>query len=327
MAHRRSEQHLQPRRLRARAATAVALSATLVLALSACAGTARPAPRAAGDPLLVVTTISIFADLARAVGGADVEAVTVVPVGGDPHTYEPRPSDARLLAGADLILTNGLGLTPTLDPLVDAAGRKVPVVVLSDGLTPIVQEAGTYAGDPDPHLWMDPTLVRHYVANLTDGLTRIAPDRSSQFTAGAAAYQAELDRLDRWIHDRVATIPPGNARLVTTHDAFRYFTARYPIERTGSVFDVSTESEPSATDLAELVAKIRSQGVPAVFVETTINPQLMRRVARDAGTALGEPLYGDSVGEPGSGAETYEEMMRTNTRHIVTALGGTVSEP
>ena len=279
---------------------------------------------AAVDPATItaVTTISILADFVKAVGGAHVRVDTIVHVGGDPHVYEPTPSDARRLTEADIVFRNGLGLERWLDKLIGGSRPDRPVVTLTEGLVPLVQESGTYAGDPDPHMWMDPALANRYVERARDALAALDPARAADYERNARAYLAELADLDRWIATRIASIPPANRKLVTTHDAFRYFGVRYGLEVVGTIWSISTEREPSAAEIRRLVDAVRHQRVPTVFVETTINPKIMEQVARDAGVEVGLPLYGDSVGAPGSGAETYVGMMRANTRAIARGLGG-----
>ena len=172
---------------------------------------------------------------------------------------------------------------------------------------------------------MDPVAVRRYVDTISSALSDLDPAHAEDFRRNARRYRQRLDRLDEFVAVQLSTIPAEQRRLVTTHDAFRYFGQRYGLEVAGTIWSVSTEREPSATEVATLVDTVRSQGVPAVFVETTINPDLMQQVARDAGVVVGPPLYGDSLGEPGSGADTYLGMMRANTAALVTGLGGSAT--
>lgn len=170
---------------------------------------------------------------------------------------------------------------------------------------------------------MDPTLARRYVERVRDVLAARDPGHAADYEKNARAYVERLALLDRWIAERVSSIPPQKRKLVTTHDAFRYFGGRYGLQVVGTIWSISTEREPSAAEIHRLIDAVRSQAVPAVFVETTINPKIMEQVARDAGVEVGRPLYGDSVGAPGNGAETYLGMMRANARAIVAGLGGT----
>ncbi len=287
-----------------------------LVALSACAAAPNP-PR--GRPK-AVATINILADLVSQVAGDRVEVVSLIPVGGDPHTYEPVPKDVQKVAESQLVFTNGLGLEKWLEELIENAGGRQVTVVLTRGLRPAIQTEGRYRGDPDPHLWMDPMFAKKYVENARDALVRFDPEGRATYERNAARTLRELDALHAWIQERVARIPPHRRKLVTTHDAFRYFGQRYGFRVVGTIWGISTEDEPSAQEIARLVDRIRAEGVPAVFVETTINPKLMERVAREAGVRVGEKLYGDSLGPPGSEANTYGKMMRHNVRAIVEAL-------
>ena len=177
---------------------------------------------------------------------------------------------------------------------------------------------------PDPHLWMDPTLVALYVARIRDALAAIDPAGAGEYRRRADGLQVRLRELDAWIARQVATVPPGRRLLITTHDAYRYFGRRYGVRVVETVWGISTEEEPSAADLARLFDGLRRYEVPA-FVETTINPKLMEELAAQAGVRIGGQLYADALGPPGSGAETYTGMMRHNVETIVAALRGQAS--
>ena len=300
------------------AATAIAV---LALASTGCDDGDVAAEEAAG-PLSVVATMSIVADLTEQVGGDLVEVETIVPTGADPHTFEPRPGDARLVEQADLLVSNGAGLEERwLSDMLERAGARH--VALAADLDPRRFEEGDDAGEPDPHMWNDPLLVRDgYLPALTDALAEALPrDAAEEVAARAEAYTADLDELDAWIADAVATIPEDHRKLVTTHDAFAYFGQRYGVEVVGTLYGVSTEVEPSPAEVAELVDAIRDEGVVAVFIETLTSPELMERVASEAGVELGDDLLGDSVGEE-PGTDDYLGMMRANVGAIVEGLGG-----
>lgn len=284
--------------------------------LAGCA--AAPAP-GAGQPK-AVATINILADFVARVAGERVEVTSLIPVGGDPHTYEPVPRDVQRVAESQIVFYNGLGLEKWLEELLENAGGRRVSVELTRGLRPAIQREGRYRGDPDPHLWMDPVFAKKYVENARDALAAFDPPGRATYERNANRYLGELDALDAWIKEQVARIPPHRRKLVTTHDAFRYFGQRYGFQVVGTIWGISTEDEPSAQEIARLVDRIRAHGVPAVFVETTINPKLMERVAREAGVRIGEKLYGDSLGPAGSDADTYVKMMRHNVRAIVEVL-------
>lgn len=298
-------------RLRGLAAVlAVVLAA--VLALSGCGAGLAGAESPSGDRLRVVTTMSVLADLVERAGGDAVEVRSLTPVGGDPHTHEPAPSDARAIAEADLVVDNGLGLSPWFEPLAEGArepvlrlGERVGAALLAD------------SGEPDPHLWMVPPTAAAYVDAVAAELARLDPAGAEGYRARADAARAELTALDAELRAAIETVPPGDRLLVTSHDAYGYFADHYGIEVVGSVVGASTESEPSARSVAALVDLVREREIPTLFLETTVNPALLERVAADAGARLGDPLYGDSVGPPGSGAEDYEGMLRATTEALV----------
>ena len=304
-----------PARLHMTFGRAVAMAAACVLGLL---GAPADAAGAEERPL-AVATISILADFVRAVAGDRLEVTSIVHVGGDPHTYEPVPSDARRIADADVVVRNGLGLERWLDRLI-ATNAKVRVVTATDGLAPRLQADGAYRGHPDPHLWMDPLLAVSYVRNIEAALTERFPLHSVDFAQRARRYADRLEALDREITGTLAGIERERRKLVTTHDAFRYFGRRYEVEVVATIWGISTEREPSAREIRNIVDGIRKHDVRAVFFETTVNPALMLRIAEETGIHVGAPLYGDSVGPPGSGADTYLGMMRANASAVAEGL-------
>ncbi|CAN5262090.1 zinc ABC transporter substrate-binding protein [soil metagenome] len=293
------------------------LIAALAVATAGCGG-GQGGTAAADGPLQVVATMSVFADFAEAVGGDLVTVDTLVPIGGDPHTYEPTPADSAAITDADVVIDNGLGLSPWFDTL--AGNVEGELVILTDG---IAAEAVADAGEIDPHMWMVPDYVdRGYLVAIQDAFATADPDNADTYAANADAYRDTLAALDAELTEEIARIPADNRKLVTSHDAYSYFAAAYGLEVSGSVVGVTTEEEPSARAIADLIDVIRAKGVPTIFVESTVNPGLIQQVARDAGVEVGAPLYGDSVGEAGSGAEDYAGMMRANVSAIVAGLGG-----
>ena len=259
-------------------------------------------------PLTVVVSMTVLADFVGQVGGEHVEVISLVPTGADPHTHEPTPADARTVADADLVVANGVGLEPWFDRLVATAG--VDVVWATDGLDAEVVDDED--GRADPHLWMAPRLAIGYVRTIADALADAVPDHAEELRANADAYAAELA-------DTLAAIPEERRVLVTPHDAYAYFAEAYDLE-VATVVGVSTEEEPSAAGVQAVVDVVRQRDVPTVFVESTVNRAVIDRIATDAGVDVGDPLYGDSVGEPGSGADSYVGMMRANAAALVDGL-------
>ena len=287
----------------------------LTLTLAALTACSAPASSSTNGLLAVVVTTSIIGDVARQIGGDRVSVKVLLPIGSDPHAFEPRPQDVAALTDADVVLVNGLGLEATLQPLL---GNARAVVTVSDGITalPFAGEKGGL----DPHVWQDPNNVIIWANNMANAFAKADPSHADEYAANAKAYIAELTSLDAWIKEQVAQIPEANRKLVTDHEDFGYFTARYGFQQVGAVVpSVSTESAPSAQELAALEDAIRSSGVKAVFVGSTVSPDLSRRVADDTGVKL-VYLFTDSLSAAGGDAESYLAFMRHNVNAIVEAL-------
>ena len=294
--------------------TLVALLSAAVLVVAACgAGAGTSSTRT--TTLSVVATTTVFADIVRNVGGDRVTVTSIIPAGVGPEDYEPKPDDAKKLLGADLIVSNGVGLDDFLDKLVTAAGEGAATrLVLGDGIPTI-----TVDGEPNPHFWLDPSLVSgHYVPAITDALTKLDPAGGPTYQADAAAYTTQLEALDAADKTKIETIPPANRKLVTFHDAFPYFAAHYGFEVIGVIL-ANVGQEPSAADLAALVQKVKAAQVRAVFSEAQFSPKLADTLAQEAGiTSVVTTLYNDTVGPPPT--DTYLKMMAWNVDEIVQSL-------
>ncbi len=287
----------------------------LTLTLAALTACSAPASPSTNGLLAVVATTSLIGDVARQIGADRVSVNVLLPIGADPHAFEPRPQDVAALTDADLVLVNGLGLEATLQPLL---GNARTIVTVSDGIPalPFAEEGGGL----DPHVWQDPNNVIVWVRNIRDAFAQADPAHADEYASNAETYIAELTALDAWIKEQVAQIPEANRKLVTDHEDFGYFTARYGFEQVGAVVpSVSTGSAPSAQELAALEDAIRSSGVKAVFVGSTVSPDLSRRVADDTGIRL-VFLFTDSLSAAGGDAESYLAFMRHNVNAIVEAL-------
>lgn len=271
------------------------------------------------DPPLVVASASIFADMAEVIGGGLVSVKSVVPIGGDPHTYEPTPADARLIASADLILVNGLTFEGWMNELIANSGTAAEVSTITRGLSTI--ESEDYANSSDPHAWMSAKNGLTYAANVRDALIRLDPENAEVYRFNANIYLGQIKDLDNYIQSEIARIPDKQRILITSHDAFRYYGRRYGI-RVEAAMGTSTDAEVQTDDVARLTNTVRESGVPAIFVESTINPKLIRQIATDNGVIIGGSLYADSLGEPEGEAGTYLKMLRHNTDMIVAGLLG-----
>jgi zinc/manganese transport system substrate-binding protein len=277
--------------------------------------------QATGGPLNVVATFSILGDFAKNVGGDRVSVTTLVGPNSDTHVYTPTPSDAKKIADAKLVIVNGLGLEGWLPRLVKSSGSKAATVVATKGIaTRKIEDGHDHGpGDADPHAWQSVLNAKNYVANIRDALIAADPAGADAYKANAAAYLAKLDALDREIREAVVKIPPERRSVISSHDAFGYFAAAYGIKFIAPQ-GVSTESEPSARDIAAIISQIKKQKIPAVFLENVSDPRLMRRIAAETGANIGGTLYSDSLTDEKGPAPTYIDMVRHNIKALTSAL-------
>lgn len=295
--------------------------ALVALALMGCGG--ESSPDASERSPSVVTTSTILTDLTAQVGGDAIELQGILQPGNDPHVYEPVPQDTIALEQADLILYNGYNLEPGLIKLIQGTGNGAAAVAVGEVVEPLNFE---YQGQrqPDPHVWGDVENAIAMTEAIRDALIEVSPENADVFSANAQQLIADLATLDRWIGEQIATIPADQRQLVTTHDAFQYYAQAYGLTVPGTLIGISTEEQPSAQTVSQLVEAVRAAGVPAIFAETTINPALIQTVAEEAGVRLAaQELYADSIGAPGSDGDSYIKMMAANTCTIAVALAGT----
>ena len=295
---------------------ALALLVVTVL-VAACGGPgATPAP--SGDTLKVVTTTTVLADLVRQVGGTRVDVFSLVPKGGEVHTFDPTPTDVKRVAGARLLFANGLGLDDWLTALAQDAGTDAVVVRLGEDLPGVTYLAGDGDGEaPNPHVWLDAAYAARYVDRIEAALSQADPAGAAGYAAAADAYRARLESLDAEITARLGELPSTSRVVVSFHDAFPYFAAAYGLTVAGSIVDAPGQ-DPSAGDIADLVATIRSGGARAILAEAQFNPRLAETIAAETDAIVVTDLYSDSVGD--APAETYEGLMRWNTDRLVAAL-------
>jgi ABC-type Zn uptake system ZnuABC Zn-binding protein ZnuA len=288
--------------------------------LGGCGSTDSAADTGALD---VVASASFLSDIAQNVAGDRFEVRSLVPLETDPHSFEPTPSDLRDVATADLLIVNGGGLEGSLLDTLENAGGDATVVDASAGLAGRTPQPGEPAleGEADPHFWLDPVLVKTYVATIRDAFVAADPAGAAEYEANAAAYQQQLDELDAWIAAQVAEIPETRRKLVMNHTSHGYFADRYGLEIVGTVLPgASTGETPTARGLSDLVRAIDSSGARAIFVEIDEDPDLARQIAAETGVAVITDLLDHSLTEPGGRAPTYIDMMKYDTRRIVEAL-------
>jgi zinc/manganese transport system substrate-binding protein len=276
-------------------------------------------PSYAQDKLKAVATFSILADFVKNVGGDRVEVQALVGPNSDAHVYQPSPSDAKMLADAKVVFTNGLGFEGWIARLIKASGTKAPMVIATKGVKPRKADDDHGHGDADPHAWQSVANARIYVANIRDALVEADPAGKGAYAANAAAYLAKLDALDAEVKETVAKIPADRRKIITTHDAFGYFGAAYGVAFIAPQ-GVSTESEVSAKDVAKIITQIRTQKIPAVFLENITDDRMLKRIGAESGARIGGTLYSDALTDEKGAAPTYLDMMRHNMRQLAAAL-------
>jgi len=274
--------------------------------------------RAQAAPLPVVTSISPLADLIGNVGGDRVQVTALVPVGGDPHDFDPSPEDVITVANARVFFVNGLGQERFLEGLLESARpADLRVVTLSEAITPLRSGEGPEA-PPNPHAWLSVANAMAYVERIRDTLKEVDPEGAATYEANAARYLAELTALDEEIKAMVGTIPPEQRYLVTFHDAWPYFCERYGLTCVALV-GATEEAQPSALEFAAVVDLVRAHGIKAVFGEEGFSDRLVEPLARDTGARFVAGLLADTLGA-GEDANSYAKMMRRNAERIVAAL-------
>ncbi len=300
------------------------LSLAVLLPELASCGTA-PAGTQAPARLQVVAIESFLADITRSVAGNRAQVGSLIPIGVDPHVFEPVPQDIVKLSQAQVIIANGAGLETWLQRIIANTNDKAMLINASAGLTPRTASAGEAGSasstNVDPHFWLDPIDVIQYVENIRDGLSQADPQGKTVYDQNAAATIAQLQALDAWIRQQVAAVPPERRLLVTNHEDFGYFADRYGFRILGTIIpSFSTDSSPSPHQLAQLVDSIKAAHAPAVFLEAGVNPQLADEIARETGVKVVTGLLTHSVTAADGPAPTYIDMIKYDVNAIVGAL-------
>jgi ABC-type Zn uptake system ZnuABC Zn-binding protein ZnuA len=303
---------MAPRRLIAALVVAVAAAS-----LAACGSGGGEAHAPGGGPVVVATTTQV-GDFAREVAGDRAAVRQILQPNSDPHEYEPRPSDARAVMGAAVVLRSGGGLDAWLHGVLQNAGSDAKTVTLIDAI-----HARQGEGETDPHWWQNPRNAIVAVGEIRDALVAADPAGRDTYVANASAYLAKLRTLDRSIASCMAQVPAAQRKLVTDHDALGYYADRYGITVIGTIIPaLSTQAQASAGSVARLVRTIRDAGVSTIYSESSVNPKLTRAIARDAGATVGPALYADSLGPKGSAGATYVGSLEANTRALISGFSG-----
>ncbi len=274
---------------------------------------------APGMKLTAAATTTQIQDFVTNVGGDRVTVVGILKPNVDPHDYETTVEDANTIAKAGIVFVHGVGLDSWMDKTVKGARVKAPVVTVTDGITPLKGDENEPAGDP--HIWFDPTQVQVMVTNIANALAKVDPPNASAYQANAKAYGAKLTQLDDQLKGIFGQVPKEQRKLVTNHDAFQYLARRYDLTIVGAVIpSLSDSAEPSAKGVSDLIDTIKKEKVKAIFAESSANPKVAQQVAKETGITIVDTLYGDTLGEPGSAADSYLKMMIYDATTIANAL-------
>jgi zinc/manganese transport system substrate-binding protein len=269
----------------------------------------------------VVASFSILGDMVRNIGGDRVNVTTLVGADGDVHAYEPTPAAAKAVGDADLVIVSGLGLEGWLDRLIKASGYKGVIVVASTGVKTRKMKGENNNGQPvaDPHAWQDIENGRLYVHNIAQALMSVDPSGAAIYKDLADDYSETLDKLNTWVKSEFSAIPEQKRRMITSHDAFGYLGDAYAIDIL-SPMGLSTESQPSAGEVKNLIRQIKKEKITAVFVENISDPRMIGQIAKESGATVEGELFSDALSKPDGPAPTYAGMFKNNVTKIVAAM-------
>jgi len=287
--------------------------------------------QAAEPAMPVVASFSILGDLVSQVGGDRVKVDVLVGPGADAHVFQPKPAQAKTVAQAKVVFVNGLGFEGWLPRLLKSANVKAKPVIVSAGITPLDSQEAEPTGkhghghdhhdEQDPHAWQSVANTVQYVSNIAQGLCAADAAGCDSYRKNAAAYTAQLNKLDSNIQTAWAAIPPAQRKVITSHDAFGYYASAYGVKFLAPQ-GVSTDSEASAKGVSKLIRQIHAENIRALFVETISNPRLIEQIGRETGVKPAGELYSDTLSATGGPAATYLDMMRHNTRLLTGAITG-----
>jgi zinc/manganese transport system substrate-binding protein len=278
---------------------------------------------AAAQSLPVTASFSILGDWVKVVGAERVTVTSLVGADQDAHVFEPKPTDAKAIKQSKLLVINGMGFEPWAQKLAKSANYQGVTLVASNGIKPLVPNAekGKHHdhAEADPHAWQNPQNVIVYINNIAGTLSKLDPAGASSYQSNAQAYIKELQALDAWAQEQFASIPADKRKVITSHDAFGYFAARYNIQFLAAQ-GTSTEAEPSAKQVAKLIKQIQREKIKTVYVENMSNPKLLAQLSKDTGASVGASLYADALSAPDQSGATYLKMMRHNVSQLAAGM-------
>lgn len=273
----------------------------------------------------VVATTTILCDLIKQVAQNTINLTCLISPGQDPHVYQPKPEDRQAIEEAKLIFYNGYNLEPGLIKIIKATKNSTPKIAVAQLAVPKPQQFRENGRRVvDPHIWHNANNTTSMVEVISNNLKKLEPNNAATYSDNASQLKNQLIQMDSWIKSRIASIPPKQRKLITTHGAMGYYTKAYGLSLAGVLKGISTEEKATDRQVKNLVKDVQQAKVPTIFVETTMNPEIIQSVAQEAEVKVSErELYTDGLGEPGSDGDTYQKMMVANTRTIVEGLGGT----
>lgn len=287
--------------------------------------------KAESEKMKIVTTYSIIYDITKNIVGDRAEIYSLVPIGANPHEYDPLPEDVIKTTDADLVFYNGLNLeegNSWFKKLIDIAGKSdegAPVYRVSEGVEPIYLESKELQNEVDPHAWLDLRNGIIYAENVRDALIVVDPDNEHVYRENAQTYIAQLEELHQRTIDLIQTIPKDKRFLITSEGAFKYFGKAYGIE-TGYIWEINSENQGSPQQIRDVVDLIRNKGISALFVETSVDRRSMEMVSKETRVSIIGTVFTDSLGKEGSDGDTYLKMMDSNTKVIIEGLMGNVNK-
>lgn len=294
----------------------------LLLLLAACSNTT--AGGGEGDKLQIVATYSIIADMAENIAGDKAEVYSLVPVGTDPHMYDPLPADTSKVSGADLIFYNGMNLETGkgwFQDLLDVTNKNGAAFALTEAVTPIYLTEKGKESQVDPHAWLDIQNAVKYVSVITEQVIKQDPDNEAYYRSNQEKYVAELNSLDQYAKDAVQQLPEDKRILVTSEGAFKYFSQAYGLE-SAFIWEINTDSQGTPEQMSRIIGIIEDNSIPALFLETSVNPKTMETVSAETGVPIHSRIFTDSIAKDGEEGDTYLEMMQWNIDKVVEGLSG-----
>lgn len=302
------------------------LTTMAIVALVSACSQGTTSPKEQDEKLEIVTTYSIIYDMVRNVGGNHVEVHSLAPIGSDPHNYDPLPTDLVLTTDADIIFYNGLNLeegNAWFNEMIETAGKSVAddnVVRVSEGVEPMLLSSDEHKNEEDPHAWLDVRNGIKYVENIRDALKKIDAENAEDYDANAEKYITELKALHEEIIEMMHAIPEEKRILVTSEGAFKYFSDAYDFQA-AYIWEINSHSEGTPEQLKSIIRIIKDGGVPALFLESSVDPRSMEMVSRETGVPIHGKIFTDSLGKAGSDGDTYIKMIKWNAEMIADGLG------